>query len=263
MDIVSSMVLGLIQGLSEFAPVSSSGHLVLAHALFGAGDTDLAFDALLHVATVLAIVVYFWRDIVRIAIDFLTWRAPRQGIAIIVATIPGVILGIFLEEAMNTLFRSPLLVAVTLTVGSCVMLGAEWYARRNPANGQGDSLTIRGAFVVGLFQSLALIPGMSRSGMTIVGGMVLGLSRAQAARFGFLLGVPILLGAGGKKFVELYSAGALGTIGVDAFVGAVVAFVSGILVIHFLLSFLRRYSLRAFVVYRLLIAAIIVLIFTL
>lgn len=259
MDIVSSVLLGLIQGLSEFAPVSSSGHLVLAHAFLGAGAQDLAFDALLHVATVLAIIVYFWRDIVRIAIDFLTWHAPQQGTAIIVATIPGVVLGVFLEDAMNTLFRNPLLVAVTLTIGSVVMLYAEYVYRRITV--PVETLSWKRALGVGLFQSLALIPGMSRSGMTISGGMLLGLSRTQAARFGFLLGVPILLGAGGKKFVELYSIGALGTIGTEALVGAVVAFVSGILVIHYLLAFLRRYSLHAFVVYRLLIAAIILFMF--
>lgn len=259
MDIVSSTALGLIQGLSEFAPVSSSGHLVLAHALFGAGAQDLAFDALLHVATVCAIVVYFWRDIIQITTDFLTWRAPQQGIAIIIATMPAIILGILLEDVMGTLFRNPLLVAGTLAFGSFIMLVAEWYARHEPTNMQGAFLSIRGAFIVGLFQSLALIPGMSRSGMTISGGMLFGLSRAEAARFGFLIGIPALLGAGGKKFLELYSMDLLTTIGTDALVGSVMAFVSGILVIHFLLSFLRTYSLYTFVIYRLVLASVIIL----
>lgn len=258
MDIVSSTILGLVQGLTEFAPVSSSGHLVLLHSIFGSGAEDLAFDALLHLATALAIVVYFWRDIVRIAADFLTWRAPAQGIAIIVGTIPAVLLGLVLEDAMAVLFRNPLLVAVTLTTGSLIMLGAEWYARTNPANVQGVSLDIRGAFGVGLFQALALVPGTSRSGMTIAGGMLMGLSRTDAARFGFLLGVPVLLGAGAKKFLELYTTGALGMMGAEVFVGALTAFVSGILVIHFLLSFLRRYTLHTFIMYRLALAALIV-----
>lgn len=259
MDVVSSVFLGLVQGLTEFAPVSSSGHLVLAHSIFGAGAEDLAFDALLHLATALAIVVYFWRDLTRIVADFLRWRAPAEGVAIIVGTIPAVLLGIFLEDLMATLFRNPLLVAGTLVGGSVIMLFAEWYARNNTANVQAEVLSVRGALGVGLFQALALVPGTSRSGMTIAGGMILGLSRTQAARFGFLLGIPILLGAGAKKFLELYSSGTLHMIGTEALVGAVVAFVSGILVIHFLLSFLRRYTLYTFIVYRLALAALIVL----
>lgn len=258
MDILSSAVLGLVQGLTEFAPVSSSGHLVLFHEIFGSGSEDLAFDALLHLATALAIVGYFWCDIVMLVRGLAHDGSERRFVWVLgIATVPAIGIGLLLEDIMATVFRNPLLVAGTLVLGSGIMYGAELFFRERRMT---QDLSWRQAIAIGLFQALALVPGMSRSGMTISGGMCFGLSRADAARFGFLLGVPILLGAGTKKLVELYTTGALSAIGSEAFVGALVAFVSGIFVIHFLLSFLRTYSLRAFIVYRLVLALVIVLV---
>lgn len=258
MDILSSAVLGLVQGLTEFAPVSSSGHLVLFHEIFGSGAGDLAFDALLHLATALAIIRYFWRDITVLVRDFVHGGNNRTFIwSLGVATIPAIVIGLLLEDIMATAFRNPLLVAGALVMGSSIMYLAELFFKERRV---AQELSWKQAFSIGLFQSLALIPGISRSGMTISGGMFFGLSRAESARFGFLLGVPIFLGAGTKKLVELYTTGALSLIGSEAFVGALVAFVSGILVIHFLLSFLRTYSLRTFIVYRLILALAIVLV---
>ncbi|QSH39450.1 undecaprenyl-diphosphate phosphatase [Candidatus Kaiserbacteria bacterium] len=264
--IFSHIALGIVQGLTEFLPISSSGHLILTHQLLGSvGDFDLAFDALLHFATATAIVVYFWRDIYTLILSALA--IPRKllsrqnlaaneevVLALVAGTIPAVILGLVLEESMATLFRNPLLVAGALIFGSAIMFSAERYTGlltrfTSVAYGWKRGL------IIGLFQSLALIPGTSRSGMTISAGMLFGMARGEAARFGFLLGVPLLLGAGAKKALEL----GIGEITIHMITGTVTAFIVALLVIHLLLKFLQNNTLYVFIVYRLLLAAGIVL----
>jgi len=178
--------------------------------------------------------------------------------ALIVGTIPAVILGIFLEEIMSTIFRNPLLVAGALVAGSIVMVGAEKYIKKiksvslsSWSNGDGW----KNGLIIGLFQTLALIPGMSRSGMTISGGMFLGISRASSARFSFLLGVPLFLGAGAKEALDV----GFGEINVAVLSGVVTAFLVALLVVHYLLKFLRRNTLYVFIWYRLLLALFIVI----
>ncbi len=274
--IFTNMLLGVVQGLTEFLPVSSSGHLILAREFLGsAGVLDLTFDAFLHFATATAIIVYFWQDILKLIITFyvvvigllplgsssatpfgieVTEEDTQMLYALIVGIIPAVILGLFLEDAMATLFRNPLLVAVALVVGSGVMIAAEKYvkAKEDITNTQkiwGKESWKKG-LAIGLFQSLALIPGMSRSGMTISGGMFFGLSRAASAKFSFLLGIPIFIGAGAKQAFDV----GLGEMGIDVLIGTVTAFIVAILVIHYLLKFLRNNTLYIFVWYRLLLA---------
>lgn len=258
--ILTNIILGVVQGLTEFLPISSSGHLILTHELLGAvGESDLTFDALLHFATAAAIVAYFWSDIKNLIVAGV--QLPKQIItkaeftrdqvvvtALIAGTVPAVILGLLLEDIMATAFRNPQLVAGALVAGSVVMLLAERFKDREQRPCFKDGW--RRGLVIGLFQSLALIPGMSRSGMTISGGMLFGMSRAQAAKFGFLLGVPILLGAGSKKALELGFDGI--TLAVIA--GVTAAFLVALLVIHYLLKFLRNNTLHVFVGYRLLLA---------
>lgn len=243
------VVLGLVQGLTEFLPVSSSGHLILAHDFLGVTEYGLAVDAVLQLATVLAVVVYFAKDLWSIVAE----RKYVLALALIVGTIPAVIGGLFLEDIMATTFRSAHLVAYALIAGSVVMLVAE-YGTRHVTD---KVIGWKEGLVVGLFQCLALVPGMSRSGMTISGGMFLGLSRAEAARFGFLLSIPILAGSGAKKLLELATGGALATIGAPLAVGFVVAFLSGLAAIYVLLALVRRTPLTVFVVYRVLLAALI------
>lgn len=252
-DSWSLSILGIVQGITEFLPISSSGHLIIARDVFSfTPEFGLAVDAVLQLATVLAVIVYFWKDLVSIV----TERKYALALALLVGTVPAVVAGLFVENLMETVFRSSHLVAYALLAGSVVMLSAEYYGRRMSIE---RPIGWREGLVVGLFQCLALVPGMSRSGMTIAGGMFLGLSREAAARFGFLLAVPILLGSGLKKLLELESTGALHAIGLPLFMGSLTAFVSGILAIHALLLIVRRTPLTVFVVYRVVLAALILI----
>ncbi len=261
----ATIMLGVLQGATEFLPVSSTGHLILARALFGVSDAHaLAFDALLHLATAAAVIVYFWRDLWALVQTFFRYVGrmpvnPRDIAlmwAIVAGTIPAVAAGLMLEETMETLFRSPLLVAGVLVIGSGLFAIAEYqYARvqRTRAIGMHRGL------LIGCFQALALIPGMSRSGSTISGGMLLGLSRSDATRFAFLLAVPVILGAGGKKVLELLTLD--GDVAWGAILlGAAVAFIVGLCAIHFMIRFVRSHTLWPFIWYRVALAAVVALV---
>lgn len=262
-DLFAYGILGLVEGLTEFLPISSTGHLIVAHQLLGVTQDGLAVDAVLQLATGLAVIIYFWNDLLSLLYAFLykiTGR-PYKGedwrlaLAVIVGTIPAVVLGLALEKLMETTFRDPHLVAYTAIAGALVMLVAE-YARR--AGGAGEhSVSVKKGLVIGLFQCLALVPGMSRSGMTIAGGLFSGLSREGAARFGFLLAVPVIVGSGLKKLWDLYSGGDLASLGTPLLAGSVVAFVAGLASIHLLLMFVRKQPLYVFVAYRFALAVLI------
>jgi undecaprenyl-diphosphatase len=259
MSIIETIVLGFVQGMTEFLPVSSTGHLILIRSVFETPATGtLAFDAVLHLATASAVIIYFSKDIwvlMQAALRKLG-RLPVNErdltllYALLVGTVPAVVAGLLLESYMDTLFRNPILVAVVLIMGSLLFIYAEWvYQKSVPQN----NLDTKTGFKIGLFQALALIPGVSRSGATIAGGMIFGLSRSEAARFAFLLAVPVMLGAGFKKLIGLIQSGgdvSWGLIGI----GAVVAFSTGLFAIHFMISFVRRYTLWPFIWYRIALA---------
>jgi undecaprenyl-diphosphatase len=263
MSIAESIALGVLQGATEFLPISSTGHLILARELFGMDETfALAFDAVLHLATAAAVIIYFHRDIWNLLQTLLRSlsRLPvnQKDVtllkAIALGTVPAVLLGLSLESMMEEAFRNPLLVAGVLVVGSVLFMYAEWvYTKAPPQN----EMTVSKGLYIGLFQALALIPGMSRSGATIAGGMLLGLSRSEAARFAFLLAVPVILGAGSKKLLELISAGTEFSM-TPVLVGSVAAFITGILAVHFMLTFVHKYSLWPFIWYRLILAGFVV-----
>src|SRR3989344_5842328 len=258
MDVVQGIALGIIQGLTEFLPVSSTGHLILARTFLGLNDHyGLAVDAVLQLATALAVLLYFRKDIILLIQGCIGGdrHARILGWALIVGTIPGVAAGLLLENTMETVFRSAAVVAGTLAAGSLILLMAEKLAT------QREKLTISKGFAIGLFQALALIPGMSRSGMTISGGLFLGLTREEATRFGFLLSFPIIVGSGLKKLLELWSSGVLVAEGAVISLAAIAAFLSGLLAIHFMIRFVRTHSLIPFVVYRLALAAVVLLVF--
>ncbi len=264
MNILNSVILGLVQGLTEFLPVSSSGHLIIARQLLGIQTTDgLAFDAVLQLATIAAVGVYFFKDLLRLAKTFILMvrgkvvEAKEKTLlwAIILGTIPAVIFGVLLESKMETIFRNVHLVALTLFLGSIMMFLAEKYARQN------DSLTIQKGFLTGMFQTLALVPGISRSGATISGGLFLGLKREDATRFSFLLSFPVILGSGLKKLYDLYKVHEIATLGSPLWIGSAVAFVVGLFAIHFLVSYLKKHTLNIFIFYRLLVVALILILF--
>jgi len=258
-------ILGAVQGLTEFIPVSSTGHLILARAVLGISEANgLAVDAVLQLATALAVIIYFWKDIRSLAMAALQeisgrGHSPERGLllALIVGTIPAVILGLLFEKTMETVFRSAALVAYTAIAGSVVFVAAEYALKKINANLPVSAVGLKKGLVIGLFQSLALVPGMSRSGMTISGGLFLGLSREAAARFGFLLSVPIIAGSGLKKLLELAGDGTLSSIGTPLLLGGAVAFFTGLLAIHALLLYVRTHSLHAFAAYRVVLAAVI------
>lgn len=263
MDIISAIILGVIQGATEFLPISSTGHLVLARAVLGIDDGNgLAFDAILHLATAGAVIVYFI-DELWILLQTVLRKLGRLPVnkkdmtlvyALAVGTIPAVILGLLLEDLMETTFRSPLLVAGVLVVGSGFFIFAEYKYQHSYQTKEIDVMT---GLKIGLFQCLALIPGFSRSGATIAGGMLLGFTRSEAAKFAFLLSVPVILGAGMKKLFELIQSDMTVT-WFPIIVGAVAAFIVGLLAIHFLLGWVRRHTLWAFVWYRIILAGFVV-----
>lgn len=265
MDILSSVILGVVQGVTEFLPVSSTGHLVLMHSVLGAEDgSGLAFDAILHFATACAVVIYFFGDIRRLIQTTLRkmGRLPvhekdwNMVQALIIGTIPAVVLGLLLESRMETIFRNPVLVACVLIGGSFLFMYAEYVYERNARSGE---VTPKKGLQIGLFQTLALIPGMSRSGSTLAGGMILGLTRSEAARFSFLLAIPVILGGGAKKLLELMSSDVpVAWLSVGA--GAVTAFIVGLFSIHFMITFVRKYSLWPFIWYRIALAGFVLLV---
>lgn len=265
MEMLLAIVLGLVQGLTEFLPISSTGHLILVREIFPnahQGGSDLAFDAVLHLATTAAIVLYFWRDLIgllhtalrfvgRLPVDHRDMMLLK---ALLYGTVPAVIAGFLLEDLMENTLRSPLIVAFVLILGSAIFAYAEYmYVIRG---GKGSVTPITG-FKIGLFQVLALIPGMSRSGITISGGLILGLSRVEAARFAFLLALPVMLGAGSKKLIELMTTEGT-TEWSPVIVGALTAFFVGLGAVHFMMNFMRTNTLWPFIWYRLLLAIFVV-----
>ena len=265
MDIISSIILGAVQGVTEFLPVSSTGHLVFAHSVLGVEDnTSLAFDAILHLATALAVAVYFSDEIFRL-IQTVLRKLGRMPVnekdltivkALAIGTVPAVIFGLLLESYMESIFRNPVLVAIVLVLGSILFMYAEYVYQNRFQNGE---FNIKNGFKMGLFQTLALIPGVSRSGATISGGMILGLTRSEAARFSFLLALPVILGAGSKKLLELLSS-SVDVAWFPIFVGALTSFFVGLLAIHFMITFVKKHTLWPFIWYRITLAGFVLLI---
>lgn len=264
MDLISALTLGLVQGLTEFLPVSSTGHLVIAGDLFHINtNSGLAIDAVLHLATALAVIIYFRKDFTNL-FKSLFKREDKvdhnQIWALVLGTIPAMILGLWLMNSIETSFRGLHVIAYALIAGSVVFVIAEllrkFYGDRIRAN-----IIPRHGLWIGLFQSLALIPGMSRSGMVISGGMMLGYSREYSARFGFMLSLPIILGAGTLKLYELINTGVFAADFWQILVAATVAFISALFAIHVLIEFVKRFPLYWFVAYRVALALLLLYLF--
>ncbi len=257
--IFEAIVLGIVQGLTEFLPISSSGHLILAEWATGwKGEliNNLTFDVSLHAGTLAAVLWYFWRDWLRLgeaSINVIRGKAPAHEARLVgylvLATIPAVIIGKSFEHIVETSFRNPLLVAAALAAGSLMMWLADQYSTRTRHLA---SMTLGHALLVGLAQSIALIPGVSRSGITISAALAAGYRREDAARFSFLLSTPVIAGAGLLKLrhIDFHGNAVWGFL-----FGTLSSALVGYLAIRFLIRYLEKHSLNIFVWYRLVLAA--------
>ena len=255
MNYLQAVVLGVVQGLTEFLPVSSSGHLILVPHLFGWPDQGLAFDAVIHLGTVAALVAYFRAELRAIfaSVGGATDHAePRRlAILLIAATIPGGLVGVLFDELIEQHLRLPIVVAVSTLVWAVVMLAADRLAAARTDATRGEHNVGWGQGVlVGCAQALALIPGTSRSGITITAGLFGGLDRSTAARFAFLLGIPITAGAGALKALHLLKLGIPAGERGPLAVALLASFAAGWISVWFLVNYLKRNSLTPFVAYR-------------
>jgi len=261
--------MGVVQGFTEFLPISSSGHLILVPALLGWDDPfirSLAFSVMLHMGTLVALLLYFWREWASLVPAFFASLRDRSigsdpdrrmAWLLAVTTIPAIVVGVAFNDIIETNVREPGVVAVLLVVGAGIL----WVADRwSSLAREMASLSYREAFGIGAAQALALFPGVSRSGISISAGRFLGLTRPAAARFSFLMAAPIIAGAGAYEAVKLVRGEEAVTIepGV-AIVGFLAAFVSGVAAIHVLLRWLAGHRLDIFVWYRLAVAAIVLI----
>ncbi|MDP1847847.1 MAG: undecaprenyl-diphosphate phosphatase [Solirubrobacteraceae bacterium] len=257
MDLLQAVVLGIVQGLTEFLPISSSGHLRIVPAMAGWEDPGAAFSAVIQLGTMAAVVLYFRADLIRIARAWLaSLRDPsrrseldaRMGWYLIWGTVPIVVFGFTFSHQIETGARSLYLIGSTLIGLGLLLLVAEKVSRRER---DVTSVTRKDAIIIGFAQALALIPGVSRSGATITAGLFLGLDRVAAARFSFLLSIPAVVLSGAYELRDVVSGGAEGGAGIaPTAVATLLAFISGYISIAFLLRFLTTHTTAVFVAYR-------------
>lgn len=252
MDVLQAVILALLQGLTEFLPISSSAHLILLPRLVGWEDQGLAFDVAVHVGTLMAVLMYYRKAVARIIVAWFTsvvgkgmTEDARLGWYIILSTIPVGLVGITLPEAVEIQLRSPLLIATSTLVFALLL----WVVSKR-AQEQRDRVTLFDAITIGLFQAIALIPGTSRSGITLTAGLIIGLKRESAAQFSFLLSIPVIALAGMSKGVYLYQT-AESVMWDMALIGIFVSAIVGYLSIAWFLQLLNKVGVMPFVIYRL------------
>ncbi len=264
MDLIQIVVLALVQGLTEFLPISSSAHLILVPIIFKWPDQGLAFDVAVHVGSLSAVIIYFRKDLHRMSVDWTRSVIQRKHVgesnlawAVIVGTIPAGIAGLMFNDIVELYMRHPLIIAAT-TIGFGLLL---WYAdAKGTQNRSEHTITVRDIIVVGLMQAIALIPGTSRSGITITAGLLLGLTRSAAARFSFLLSIPLILAGGGLKTLDLMKEPGP----VDWYsliLGILLSGLAAYFCIHFFLKTLERIGMMPFIIYRLVLGVVLIFLF--
>ena len=270
MSILQSIILGVIQGLTEFLPISSSAHLVITPYLLGwefNNQAEFIFDVLVQLGTMLAVITYFWHDLAGILRAFIIgiWhRKPfaqlqaRLGWLLIIASIPAALAGVLFKDMVEQAFSSPLATALFLILTAGFLVLAEILGKRVR---QLEHITWLDALVIGIFQAVSLFPGVSRSGSTITGGMLRNLDRRSAARFSFLMSVPVMLGAGALTTLDLFQVPNFTAQLPTLVLGFVTAAVVGYLSIRWLLGYLTRHSLFAFAIYCLVLSAVVMIVF--
>jgi len=251
-----AVVLGIVQGIGEFLPISSSAHLVIVPWLMKWAYAGLTFDVALHVGTLIGVVSYFWRDWLVLLRNGFSRRPGKERNLfwyLVLATIPGAVIGYIFEKQAETVFREPLLIGIMLIVMGLVLYAAD---RLSLARKDLNQLTLADALGIGLSQALAIIPGVSRAGITMTCGRLLSLKRETAARFSFLLSTPIIFCAGILQLKQLQVA----DLNVPFITGVAVSALVGYLAIKFLLSYLTRHGFGLFVWYRLLLGIIVIIV---
>jgi len=262
-----ALILGIVQGLGEFLPISSSAHLIIVPWLFGWAPHSLGFDVALHWGTLLAVLVYFrndvwllmrgfWHSLFKSTRNFNQNIYQKLSWYLILASIPGAIIGKLLEEKAETIFRNPVQAAVTLGIFGLIVLFVDMMGKKEKNL---DKITWKNALVIGLSQALAIFPGVSRSGATMAAALSMGFKRADAARFSFLMSIPIILGAGLLKIKDFNN----GVTSVELIVGVVASAVFGFLSIKFLLQYLAKHDFKVFVGYRLLVMFVVIALYVL
>jgi len=261
MEYIQSIIFAVVQGITEFLPISSSGHLVLTPYIFGWEYKGLGFDVALHFGTLIAIIVFFWHDIVSIISNAFGKKLPATSYQlptnilwqILLATVPAGIVGFFISDLVEQYLHTPVLIAINLAVFGILL----WISDSHLANYKLQATSYKKTFLIGLFQAIALMPGVSRSGITITAGRFLGLNRENATRFSFLLGIPAMIGA------TLLEATKMNTSQIDLpFLLAIVfSAVVGFFAIKYLIEYLKRGTLAVFAVYRIILALVVLVVF--
>ncbi len=261
-----AIILGIIQGLAEFLPISSTAHLILAPWIFGWNDPGLVFDVVLHLGTLTGVIAFFRKDFYNMLpgmFSTVTSRRANAGIEgrigwyIIIGTIPAGLAGLFFKDQIETALRDPRIIALSLILFGLILLWAEAAGRKKRRM---DHLNIIDAIVIGCAQAVALIPGVSRSGITITAGLFRNLERATAARFAFLLSTPVIMAGGLLSAVDVYKEGLPPDMFWPFVAGFAASAVSGFLAIKYLLLFLSKQKVNVFVYYRIVVGILILLV---
>jgi undecaprenyl-diphosphatase len=272
MTVLQAIILGIVQGLTEFLPISSSGHLLLVpwlfnwHFLLENPGLNKTFDVALHLGTFVAVLVYFWREVVSLIVAWVrsigrrSLAEPEAKLAwlLLVSTIPAAVVGVALESFITDQLGKPWIIAVAMIVFAGFMYAVDHVAKLDRDL---ESLGWGGAVLIGVAQALALIPGVSRSGVTMMAGLLLRFDRESAARYSFLLSIPVIGGAAAFKALEVAKDGLPAGTAIPFLVGMVSAAISGLVAIWFVLAYLRRHNFNLFVIYRIVIGvAVLILI---
>lgn len=259
MTIFKSIILGIIQGIAEFLPISSSAHLILIPYLFGWEESSLAFDIALHFGTMMAVLVIFFKDWWNLFIgaikDVREKKKTTNGKMfwyLIIATIPGALAGLFLDDIVENVIRNKVwIIALALAImGVLIFLGDKWANKHYKKQTEFEDITLKQALIVGISQAFAVIPGFSRSGTTILAGRLQGISKEAITKFTFLLSVPIIAGATILKVTDLVFTK-------EVIIGILVSFATGILTIKFLLNYIKKHDFSVFAFYRVILALIV------
>ncbi|MEM7251616.1 MAG: undecaprenyl-diphosphate phosphatase [Pseudomonadota bacterium] len=265
MDLGQATVLGIVQGLTEFLPISSSAHLILAHVWLGWPDQGLAFDVAVHLGTLLAVIAYFRVEVLELTRDGLASITRREHVGesrlawwVVIGTVPAAACGYLLAGNIETHLRSPWVIAATTIIFGLALWWADRVGRRTRTE---QSLTLRDCLLIGGAQALAFIPGTSRSGITITAALLLGLRRPSAARYSFLLSIPIILLAGGAKTWDLIQLGSA-VEWLPLLIGTLTSAISAYLCIHVFLKLLERIGMGPFVAYRLVLGVVLFALFS-